>query len=277
MIRPCWSYSASTLVSPCAEPQAGRLFPGGGEPDRFGQPGVAEGVGEQGHAAAVFHRLQLLGVPGQDHLGAGGGGLGDRRRPGPGWRSSRPRRSGPGCRAGARPGRGRRGGRAGGPGTGRCCTTPGTPAARVLRADWDGVMPITRPSPAAAHARPPRPAPRSSRTRPDRRQTATSPRGAALRDTGVPGRIRFVAAAGCGLRSCSARGAYLVVSFLIGRRALFRRRRLILRAGRAGGSGDGAGCGRAAEAACAGRGAGGGRRGGRGEPGRGWPGAGRWV
>ena len=30
----------------------------------------------------------------------------------------------------------------------------GTPAARVLRADWDGVMPITRPSPAAAHARP---------------------------------------------------------------------------------------------------------------------------
>ena len=29
-----------------------------------------------------------------------------------------------------------------------------TPAARVLRADWDGVMPITGPSPASAQARP---------------------------------------------------------------------------------------------------------------------------
>ncbi len=29
----------------------------------------------------------------------------------------------------------------------------GTPAARVLRADWDGVMPITGPSPAAAQIR----------------------------------------------------------------------------------------------------------------------------
>jgi hypothetical protein len=30
----------------------------------------------------------------------------------------------------------------------------GTPAARVLQADWDGVMPMTQPSPAAAHAWP---------------------------------------------------------------------------------------------------------------------------
>ena len=29
----------------------------------------------------------------------------------------------------------------------------GTPAARVLRADWDGVMPITGPSPASAQMR----------------------------------------------------------------------------------------------------------------------------
>jgi hypothetical protein len=41
----------------CAEPQAGRLFPGGAEPDRFGELGVAERVGEQRHAAPVFHRL----------------------------------------------------------------------------------------------------------------------------------------------------------------------------------------------------------------------------
>ena len=47
------------------------------EPDGFGQPGVAEGIGEQGHAAAVFHRLQLAGVPGQDDLGAAGLGVGD--------------------------------------------------------------------------------------------------------------------------------------------------------------------------------------------------------
>ena len=62
---------------PLAEPQAGGLFPGGAEPDRVGELGVAKGAGEQGHAAAVFHRLQLLGIPGQDHLGAGRGRLAD--------------------------------------------------------------------------------------------------------------------------------------------------------------------------------------------------------
>ena len=60
-----------------AQPQAGVLFPGGAEPDRFGEPGVAEGVGEQGHAAAVLHRLQLAGVPGQNHLPVAGLGVGD--------------------------------------------------------------------------------------------------------------------------------------------------------------------------------------------------------
>ena len=53
-----------------AQPQAGVLFPGGAEPGRLGELDVAERVGEQGHAAAVFHRLQLLGIPRQDHLGA---------------------------------------------------------------------------------------------------------------------------------------------------------------------------------------------------------------
>ena len=59
------------------QPQAGGLFPGVAEPDGFGQPGVAEGIGEQGHAAAVFHGLQLAGVPGQDHLPAAGFGVAD--------------------------------------------------------------------------------------------------------------------------------------------------------------------------------------------------------
>ena len=60
-----------------AQPQAGVLFPGGAEPDRFGEPGVAEGAGEQGHAAAVLDRLQLAGVPGQDDLPVAGLGVGD--------------------------------------------------------------------------------------------------------------------------------------------------------------------------------------------------------
>ena len=60
-----------------AQPQAGVLFPGGAEPGRFGEPGVAEGVGEQGHAAAVLDRLQLAGVPGQDELPVAGLGVGD--------------------------------------------------------------------------------------------------------------------------------------------------------------------------------------------------------
>ncbi len=60
-----------------AQPQAGLLFPGGAEPDGFGEPGVAQGAGEQGHAAAVFYCLQLAGVSGQDDLGAAGLGVGD--------------------------------------------------------------------------------------------------------------------------------------------------------------------------------------------------------
>jgi hypothetical protein len=46
----------------------------------FGEPGVTERVGEQGHAAAVLDRLQLAGVPGQDHLPVAGLGVGDQVR-----------------------------------------------------------------------------------------------------------------------------------------------------------------------------------------------------
>ena len=52
----------------------------------------------------------------------------------------------------------------------------GTPAARVLRADWDGVMPITGPSPADSQARP---ASASTRDLPD-------PAGALITDTRLP-------------------------------------------------------------------------------------------
>jgi hypothetical protein len=58
---------------PVAEPQAGRLFPGSAEPDRLGQLHEAQRPGEQGQAAAAFHLLELLGIAGQDHLGAAGG------------------------------------------------------------------------------------------------------------------------------------------------------------------------------------------------------------
>ena len=109
---------------PGAQPQAGRLFPGGAEPGRLGEPGIAERIGEQGHAAAVLHSLELAGVPGQDHLPAAGLGVADQV----GQVRAGHRRGLIDRPAGApgryRPGRGRRGGPGGGPGTGRCCTTP---------------------------------------------------------------------------------------------------------------------------------------------------------
>ena len=60
-----------------AQPQAGRLFPPGAEPDRLGQLDEAERLGEQGQAAAALDGLQLAGVTGEDHLGARGRGLAD--------------------------------------------------------------------------------------------------------------------------------------------------------------------------------------------------------
>ena len=51
MIRACWSYSASTVVSPVAQPQAGRLFPPLAEPDRLGELHETQSLGEQGQAA----------------------------------------------------------------------------------------------------------------------------------------------------------------------------------------------------------------------------------
>ena len=137
---------------PIAEPQAGGLLPGVPEPDGFSKPGVAQGIGEQGHAAAVLDRLQLLGIPGQDDLAPRLLAYAIRSaRSGPDSidassitsKVPRPIRTGP--RAPRR--------RAGGPGTARRCRTPGAPAARVLRADCDGVIPITGPSPAPAQIR----------------------------------------------------------------------------------------------------------------------------
>jgi hypothetical protein len=61
-----------------AEPQGGGAFPGGGEPDGFGELDVAELVGEQRHGAAAFDRDELFLVPGQDQLApVPGGVLGD--------------------------------------------------------------------------------------------------------------------------------------------------------------------------------------------------------
>ena len=55
---------------PVAQPQRGGAFPGGGEPDRFGELDVAEPVGEQRHGAAAFDGGELLLVPGQHQLAA---------------------------------------------------------------------------------------------------------------------------------------------------------------------------------------------------------------
>ena len=65
------------MVSPSRSRRLAACSQAAAEPDGFGQPGVAEGAGEQGHAAAVLHGLQLAGVPGQDHLPAAGLGVAD--------------------------------------------------------------------------------------------------------------------------------------------------------------------------------------------------------
>ena len=58
---------------PGAEAEGGGAFPGGGEPDGFGELDVAEPVREQHHGAAAFDRGELFLVPGQDQLAAGCG------------------------------------------------------------------------------------------------------------------------------------------------------------------------------------------------------------
>jgi hypothetical protein len=63
---------------PVAQPQAGVLFPLVAEPDWLSQPDVAQRAGEQGHAAAIGHGLQLAGVPGQDQLPVAGIGVSDK-------------------------------------------------------------------------------------------------------------------------------------------------------------------------------------------------------
>src|ERR1035438_9455845 len=75
---------------------------------------------------------------------------------------------GPGPRAPRRPGRW--------PRNWAVLYDTGTPAARVLRADWDGVMPITGPRPAAVQARA-----ASARTR-----VLPEPAGALITETSWP-------------------------------------------------------------------------------------------
>ena len=67
---------------PGAQPQRGAAFPGGGEPDRFGELHVAEPVREQRHGAAAFDGGELFLVPGQDQLAAVPRRVADDARPG---------------------------------------------------------------------------------------------------------------------------------------------------------------------------------------------------
>ena len=68
-----------------AQAQGGGAFPGGGEPDRFGELDVAEPVREQRHGAAAFDGGELFLVPGEHQLAAVAGGvLGDRGQVGDG-------------------------------------------------------------------------------------------------------------------------------------------------------------------------------------------------
>ena len=71
------SYSASTAVSPSRSRRLACCSQAARNRAGSGQPCVAEGAGEQGHAAAVLHGLELAGVPGQDDLGAAGLRVGD--------------------------------------------------------------------------------------------------------------------------------------------------------------------------------------------------------
>ena len=58
-----------------AEAEGGGAFPGGGEPDGFGELDVAEPVREEHHGAAAFDRGELFLVSGQDELAAVAGGV----------------------------------------------------------------------------------------------------------------------------------------------------------------------------------------------------------
>ncbi len=60
-----------------SEPQARCPLPFLGESDRLGQPHIAEGVGQQSHAAAIFDGLQLPGIAGHDDFGAVAFGVAD--------------------------------------------------------------------------------------------------------------------------------------------------------------------------------------------------------
>ena len=110
-----------------AEPQAGGALPRGAEPHRLGQPDVAEAVGEQGHAAAVLHGLELLGVARDDDLAPVPLGQVDQVGQVRGGHHRRLVDREEGSRADGHSGPSRRAGRGGGRGTGRCCKTRSRP------------------------------------------------------------------------------------------------------------------------------------------------------
>ena len=60
-----------------AEAEGGGAFPGGSEPDRFGELDIAEPVREERHCAAAFDGGELLLVSGQDELAAVASGVSD--------------------------------------------------------------------------------------------------------------------------------------------------------------------------------------------------------
>ena len=107
-----------------AEPQAGGAFPrrGTGRVRRAGRsraPGRAATCRRRSPPPASWpgSPARMILAPPAWRRRSG--------RPGPGWTASRPRRSPSGCPGRWGRGRGRRGCRAGGPGTGRRCTTRG--------------------------------------------------------------------------------------------------------------------------------------------------------
>ena len=53
---------------PLAEAEGGGAFPGGGEPDRFGELDIAEPVRQEHHGAAAFDGGQLFLISGKDQL-----------------------------------------------------------------------------------------------------------------------------------------------------------------------------------------------------------------
>ena len=144
-----------------AQPQAGRLFPPGAEPDRLGELDASRGRSASRDMPPPFStacswlvspaRITLAPLSAAWLMTSAMSGLAV-------MDASSIRIRSPGCsltgpRAPRWPGRW--------PRNWAVLYDSGTPAARVLRADWDGVMPMTRPEP----GRGPRPARRGQHPR----------------------------------------------------------------------------------------------------------------